>query len=95
MEVSMEDVEQCLYWLDNEDEFTFVLDYENDDVRQFGEGDDAEYYLLTITPGWGDLVYDADNWVPETLQSVLNNFIRIFREVYAQPEFTKFTIIWR
>jgi hypothetical protein len=74
MMVYDEDVEQCLYYLENGEDFTFVV--VDDTLCQFNDMRDhnSANIHITLTPEWYELVYCASCWDRTVLKKELDQF---------------------
>jgi hypothetical protein len=98
MMVKDEDVQQCLHYLKNGEEFTFVIEDElSDEMRQYDEeqNHDIADVHITLTPEWYDLVYCSSHWDPEVLSNELKSFGDEMQKLGSDFISTKFTVVWR
>lgn len=93
--VYKEDVLQCLYYLKEGDEFTFVLvDNELCQFNDMSDHDNANVHI-TLTPEWYKLTYCSNHWDVDTLGMELTRFASGIKKFDDDFISTKFTIIWR
>lgn len=97
MNVSMEDIEQCLYCLNQGEDFSFIIDDQNNEVRQYQEEDDRpKDIILIITVKWYDETYGQDNWTPSMLKDEIHYFAEQFAKMVTMKSIsTYYTVMWR
>lgn len=90
-----EDVLQCLYYLKNGEDFTFVID--GNTLCQFNDmsGHDTSNVHIVLTPEWYELTYCSNHWNVDTLGKELAQFADCVKKLDEDFISTKFTVVWR
>ena len=95
MKVYDEDVEQCLYYIEQGESFTFVVD--ENSLCQFNDISDHDNFdiHITLTPYWYELTYCSNGWDKDTLKKELELFGEDAKVISDKYISSKFTFIWR
>ena len=91
-----EDVLQCLYYLKNDEDFTFVIN--GNELCQFNDMSDHDNanVHITLTTEWYEMTYCSnDYWDVDVLGRELARFASDMKKLDDYFISTKFTIIWR